>query len=202
MNNDLFITPGIPDEYFEREEGIPMTKNEIRVLSIAKLRLFPSALVYDVGAGSGSVAIECKRLIPAGQVFAIEKNPRAIELIKNNSKKFRVNMEVIPGIAPEAMEGLPSADRIFLGGSGGKMKAILDACDDKLKDGGWLVINSVSLNNGADAYGILKGKGYYLEAAQVNIAVLNRKGTAEIWQARNPVTIISAQKRGNPGGIR
>lgn len=196
------MTPGIPDECFEREEGIPMTKNEIRVLSIAKLRLFPNALVYDVGAGSGSVAIECKRMIPDGQVFAIEKNPRAIELIRNNSKKFRVNMEIIPGIAPEAMVNLPSADRIFLGGSGGKMKAILDACDDKLKDGGWLVINSVSLNSGADAYEVLRNKGYYLEAVQVNIAVLNQKGNAEIWQARNPVTIISAQKRGNPGGMR
>ncbi|MCX5780737.1 MAG: precorrin-6Y C5,15-methyltransferase (decarboxylating) subunit CbiT [Firmicutes bacterium] len=173
-----------------------MTKHEIRILSIAKLQLFPTARVYDLGAGSGSVAIECKRLLPAGQVLAIERNPRAIELIKRNCEKFGVDVTVIAGTLPEAMQNLPPADRIFLGGSGGKMPAILDACDERLNAGGWLVLNSVSMSSGADAYRILKAKGYHLEAAQVNIAVLSSKGNAQIWQARNPVTIIAAQKRG------
>lgn len=202
MNESFYVTPGIPDECFYRDEGIPMTKNEIRVLSIAKLRLFPRALVYDVGAGSGSVAIECKRLIPAGQVLAIEQNSRAIDLIRKNCDKFAVKLEVIPGTAPGALENLPLADRIFIGGSGGKMGAILETCDTKLKAGGWLVINSVSLNSGPAAYEILKGKGYYMEATQVNISVINKKGNTAMWQARNPVIIIAAQKRGEPGGMR
>lgn len=198
----MFMTPGIPDDCFDRVEGVPMTKHEIRILSIAKLRLFPAALVYDLGAGSGSVAIECKRLLPNGKVFAIEKNTAAVELIKKNCEKFGVEVAVIAGSVPEAMYDLPPADRIFLGGSGGKMHAILDACDDKLKGGGWLVINSVSMNSGADAYTILRDKGYLLEAAQVNIAVLKSRSNAQMWQARNPVTIIAAQKRGQSGGSR
>jgi cobalt-precorrin-6B (C15)-methyltransferase len=194
MNKEQIVTPGIPDDCFEREAGIPMTKNEIRILSIAKLRLFPSALVYDVGAGSGSVAIECKLLIPQGQVFAIEKNPQAIELIKKNCHKFKVQLEIISGTAPEALAQLPLADRIFLGGSGGQMPAILDACDGKLKEGGWLVINSVTLDSAPVAYKILRGKGYSLEVVQVNIAVLSHREDVQLWQARNPVTIIAGQK--------
>ena len=194
--NDNFYSPGIPDEDFIREEGVPMTKNEIRVLSLSKLRLFPGAVVYDIGAGSGSVAIECKLINPEGKVFAIENNPPAIALIKKNSRKFGVNLEVIEGTAPLALHDLPLADRIFLGGSGGRLKDILDMCDRKLKMGGRLVVNTVTLHNGPAAYVFLKGKNYTLEAVQVNIALIKEVGTSELWQARNPVTIIAAQKKG------
>lgn len=196
MNRWNFITPGIPDENFIRDEGVPMTKNEIRALSICKLRLFPDAIVYDIGAGSGSVAVECKFLMPQGKVFAIEKNPVGIDLIKRNSAKFGVQIEVIEGIAPEALENLPLADRIFIGGSGGNLKEILDICDQKLRSGGWMVINSVTLNTGPEAFQILKEKNYNIEAVQTNIAVTSSRGRVELWQARNPVTIITAQKGG------
>ncbi len=173
-----------------------MTKSEIRVISLAKLRLFPQAVVYDVGAGSGSVAIECKLLLPEGRVLAIEKNPLAIELIKQNSKLFGVDLELVAGSAPECLQGLPAADRIFLGGSGGQLEAVLTTCDAQLNAGGWMVINSVSLSTAPTAYNILESRGYALEAIQVNIAVSSRRGNSDLWQARNPVTIIAAQKRG------
>ncbi len=191
-----YVSPGIPDEYFLRTEGVPMTKSEIRVLSLAKLRLFHQAVVYDIGAGSGSVAIECKLMLPAGRVLAIERNPQAIELIKNNAEQFDVDLELIAGSAPECLQGLPEADRIFLGGSGGQLPSILNGCDAKLKTGGWIVVNSVSLSTAPDAYNILKSKGYSVEATQVNIAISSQRGNSELWQARNPVTIIAAQKRG------
>ena len=192
----MYITPGIPDEEFIRDEGVPMTKNEIRVLSLSKLRLFPGAVVYDVGAGSGSVAVECKILAANGRVYAIEKNPRGIGLIQENSKKFGVDINIIEGTAPQAMADLPEADRIFIGGSGGNLGDILETCDNKLKPGGWLVINSVTLGTGPEAFNILKEKNYTLEAVQVNIAVVSQRGRAALWQARNPVTIIAAGKRG------
>jgi len=173
-----------------------MTKNEIRVLSLAKLHLFPGAVIYDVGAGSGSVAIECKLMNPGGRVFAIEKKPRAINILRKNIEKFGVELELVEGMAPVSLKSLPLADRIFLGGNGGKLEAILDICDKKLKMDGWLVINSVTLNTGSKAYAILKEKGYYLEAVQVNIAVIKKVGNSELWQAKNPVTIIAAQKKG------
>ncbi len=196
MNKWSYVTPGIPDEDFIRDDSVPMTKNEIRVLSLAKLRLFPDAVVYDVGAGSGSVAVECKLLASKGKVYAIEKNPQGIRLIKENSKKFRVDIDIIEGFAPEAMAGLPEADRIFIGGSGGKLEDILEMCDKKLKPGGWLVVNSVTLSTGPETFKILEGKNYLLEAVQVNIAVTKKMGNAHLWQARNPVTIIAAGKRG------
>lgn len=196
MNKWTYVTPGIPDEDFIRDDGVPMTKNEIRVLSLAKLRLFPDAVVYDVGAGSGSVAVECKLLASKGKVYAIEKNPQGISLIKKNSKKFGVVIDIIEGFAPEAMAELPEADRIFIGGSGGKLENILGMCDKKLKPGGWLVVNSVTLSTGPETFKILEGKNYLLEAVQVNIAVTKKMGNAQLWQARNPVTIIAARKRG------
>ncbi|KUO49750.1 MAG: hypothetical protein APF76_00440 [Desulfitibacter sp. BRH_c19] len=196
MNKWSYVTPGIPDEEFIRDDGVPMTKNEIRVLSLAKLRLFPDAVVYDVGAGSGSVAVECKILVPEGKVYAIEKNPQGISLIKENSKRFGVDIDIIEGYAPQAMAELPEADRIFIGGSGGKLEDILEMCDKKLKTGGWVVVNSVTLSTGPDTFKILKEKNYSLEAVQVNIAVTRQMGNAQLWQARNPVTIIAAQKRG------
>ncbi|MBS3971167.1 MAG: precorrin-6Y C5,15-methyltransferase (decarboxylating) subunit CbiT [Clostridia bacterium] len=196
MSKWMYITPGIPDEEFIRDEGVPMTKNEIRVLSLSKLRLFPGAVVYDVGAGSGSVAVECKIMAANGRVYAIEKNPRGIDLIQENSKKFGVDIHIIGGTAPQALADLPEADRIFIGGSGGNLRDVLETCDEKLKPGGWLVINSVTLGTGPEAFNILKEKNYTLEAVQVNIAVVSQRGRAALWQARNPVTIIAAGKRG------
>ena len=172
-----------------------MTKNEIRALSLSKLRLFPEAIVYDVGAGSGSVAVECKLLAANGKVYAIEKNPQAIDLIQQNSKKFEVDIDIIEGTAPQAIVNLPEADRIFIGGSGGNLQDILEICDKKLKPGGRLVINSVTLGTGPEAFKILNARNYTLEAVQVNIAIASQRGEVVLWQARNPVTIITADCR-------
>ena len=172
-----------------------MTKNEIRVLSLSKLRIFPEAIVYDVGAGSGSIAVECKILATNGKVYAIEKNSMGIDLIRQNSKKFGVDIDIIEGTAPQAIVDLPEADRIFIGGSGGNLQDILEICDKKLKPGGRLVINSVTLGTAPEAFKILSAKNYTLEAIQVNIAVAVQRGKVELWQARNPVTIITADCR-------
>jgi cobalt-precorrin-6B (C15)-methyltransferase len=202
MNEVQWITPGIADEDFVRLEGVPMTKQEIRVLSLAKLRLFPGATVYDVGAGTGSIAIECKRLLPGGRVVAIERDPRAVEVIADNCRRFGVEIEVICGLAPEAMASLPPADRIFVGGSGQRLPELLETCHQKLIPGGFIVVNSVTMETGTDTYRILKARDYRLDVAQVNIAVLSSRGGAQLWQARNPVTIIAAQKRGESSAKR
>ncbi len=173
-----------------------MTKCEIRVLTLAGLRLFVGATVYDIGAGSGSVAVECKRLVSRGRVFAIEKNPVAIQTIRENCKKFGVEVVTIEGVAPGALVELPPADRIFVGGSGGNLREILGLCHEKLRHRGRIVVNSVTLDTGADAYKYFKSLGYEVEASQVNIAVLAGRGNVEMWQSRNPVTIIAAEKGG------
>lgn len=194
MNRDKLYLPGLADEEFIREPGVPMTKNEIRVLSLAKLRLFSAAVIYDVGSGTGSIAIECKLLFPDSQVFAVERDARALRLIGLNSEKFGIELNLIAGNAPEALADLPPADRIFIGGSGGNLTDIIEMSDKKLKARGWMVINSISLKNTAQAFDVLEAKGYRVEAIQVNIALSKTLGSSTVWQARNPVTIIAGRK--------
>lgn len=171
-----------------------MTKREIRILALANMRLFPGATVYDVGAGSGSVAIECKRLVGDGDVFAVEQHGQAIKTIDANCKKFGVALHVLEGQAPEALLGLPMADRIFIGGSGGKLAEIIDACDQQLRPGGRIVLTSVTMTTGSDAYRIFRELSYEVEVIQVNVAQLTTVGNADLWKARNPVTLITAVK--------
>lgn len=197
MSRD-YLGPGLGDEEFYRESGVPMTKSEIRILSLARLRLFPGAVVYDVGAGTGSVAIEMKLLVPSCQVYAVECDPRALEVLKTNCHRFEVELNLVEGAAPAALQKLPPADRIFIGGSGGRLGEIITTCHQKLRPGGRLVVNSVSLNTGPGAYQIMEDLGYQVEAAQVNIAVTSRQGAALLWKARNPVTIICGTKGGSP----
>lgn len=196
------MVPGLADDEFLRVPGVPMTKNEIRVLSLAKLRLFPGAIVYDIGAGTGSVSIEAKLLHPSSRVFAAERDPQALQLLAANCDRFGVDLEIIAGDAPGVLADLPPADRIFIGGSGGMLGAIINSADIKLRPGGWIVINSVSLQTTALALEVLEAKGYRPEAVQVNIAVSDRRGRATMWQARNPVTIITGQKGSGDNGVR
>ena len=195
MNKWNYVTPGIPDHIFIRDDRVPMTKSEIRVLSLARLRLFPGAVIYDIGAGSGSVAIERKLAMNNGLVYAIEKEPAALELIARNCKHFEVEISIIKGLAPEALKDLPPADRIFIGGSSGRLDDIIDAGHEKLNPGGWIVINSVTLNTGPAAFSLLKQRDYEVEAIQANIAVLDSRGSIHMWKAKNPVMIVAGQKR-------
>ncbi len=193
-----FNSPGIPDGAFARQAGIPMTKQEIRAIALAKLQLSPGLTVYDIGAGTGSVAIECQRLVGPGRVYAIESNPNALELIKLNIRRFNVELQIIAGTAPAVLDPLPEADRIFIGGSGGEIESMVMGCDRKLKPGGILVMNTITLYTPLLAHQVLEGLGYDIEAVQVNIAVNVKTGNSRIWQARNPVTIISAKKGARP----
>jgi cobalt-precorrin-6B (C15)-methyltransferase len=191
---DKYFVPGIPDHEFDREPGIPMTKNEIRVLSLARLSPYPGAVVFDIGAGTGSIAIESKLLVPDSRVYAVERDPRALRLIERNCAKFEVELNIVAGAAPAVLESLPMADRIFIGGSGGQLEEILRSCDRKLRPGGRLVLNSVSLFTGPRAYQLMEDLGYRVEALQINVAVSSGKDRAFLWEARNPVTIVWGQK--------
>ncbi|TDO92177.1 cobalt-precorrin-6B (C15)-methyltransferase [Halanaerobium saccharolyticum] len=187
-------TPGIPDAYFIRDE-VPMTKEEVRSVIISKLRLKKNQTAYDIGAGSGSVSVEMGLFLEEGTVYALERKKKALNLIKRNVKKFKLkNIEVIETEAPEGISDLPEADRVFIGGSGGHLPAILVAVDQKLKDAGRIVLTAVTINTLTTAVQELEKLNYQLDI--VNIAVTRTKNISnyQMFRALNPVYIISAVK--------
>lgn len=201
-----FATPGIPDKLFSRG-GAPITKEEIRVITLAKARLKKDSTVYDIGAGTGSISVEAALLAKNGKVFAIEKNPDRISLIRKNIEKFRVsNVEVIEGEAPEVLKALPGADRMIIGGSGGKIRSILMKCDEKLKVGGRVVINALKPETLRTSIEVLKRLNYNFGITQVSVkfprpeslGVPSREilvNRVEAAKALNTVFIIHAERR-------
>ena len=187
-----YKTPGIPDDLFCRDKGVPMTRSEIRALIISRMRLFPEAVVYDVGAGSGTVAVECA--LQSKTVYAVEKKEAALSVIRKNADFFNVPLQIIDGEAPAALEELPPPHRIFIGGSGGQIEDILAASHRKLNPGGRLVFTAVTLDPVPLVYRFLQRQGYLIEAIQVQTAEAAPRGENVLWQGRNPVTIISGEK--------
>lgn len=185
---------GIDDEEFIRGD-VPMTKQEIRILTLAKARLDVDSILVDVGAGTGSISIEAARLVPNGKVFAIERRSDAVELIRRNVEKFSVsNVEIICAEAPDGLERLPTLDAAIIGGSGGRLDKILDILGDKLKIGGRLVLNAITIQTAATALDYLRTRGWTYDACQVQITRLKKVRAYDMNQSLNPVWIITAEK--------
>jgi precorrin-6Y C5,15-methyltransferase (decarboxylating) len=180
----------LPDDHFLRGD-VPMTKELVRAATICKLRLRPEHLVYDIGAGTGSVAIECALQADHGWVYAIERSPLACALIEQNIARFAVrNLKLVPGEAPTALADLPAPDRVFVGGAGGQLPAILDAV--LLKNPRCrIVINAILLESAAEAVQALQARGCQPEVVQLSSAVARPVAAGSLMLAQNPVYIIS-----------
>ncbi len=188
----------LPDTAYQRG-AVPMTKEEVRWLSLLKLRIGQGHRLLDIGAGTGSVTVGAALLASSGTVTAVEKNPEALELIRANAEKAGTqNIKIISGYAPEAMEGLGQFDGIFIGGSGGHIAGLIDWCGEHLQPGGRLVLNTVTLENAAEAVKQIKN-GMFDEIETVQIAVSRGRnvGKLTLWEAQNPVMILSATRRQN-----
>ncbi|MDD6218276.1 MAG: precorrin-6Y C5,15-methyltransferase (decarboxylating) subunit CbiT [Selenomonadaceae bacterium] len=188
---------GIPDDSFIRGK-IPMTKQEIRILTIAKLCLPEDGVIADIGAGTGSISIEAALQMPKGHVFSIERKQEGIDLIKANSAKFEVNnITVIEAEAPDGMAELPELDAAVIGGSGSKLSPILDLLDRKLKHGARLVLNCVTLQTISQASDWLrKAKEEYIyEIIQVQVNRWDQIGPYDMAKALNPIFILTAVKK-------
>ena len=117
---DAVVTHGLPDEVFLRADKIPMTKSEVRAVCLSKLRLTADAVCWDVGAGTGSVAVEMALQARKGRVFAIERKPEALTILAENAKRFSLdNLEIVSGSAPDICHGLPAPTHVFIGGGAG-----------------------------------------------------------------------------------
>ena len=192
-----FKTPGIPDEDFKRAEKVPITKEEVRVIQISKARLKPGQIVYDIGCGSGSISIEAALQIESsGKVLAVDYDENAIELTKKNIKKFNLsNISVIHGNAKEKILELEVADTIFIGGTGGDTKEIVELSENKLKSGGRIVVGIILIETLYSVLQILDQLQFEsVDITQVTISKSRKTSTGTMMLARNPVTIISATK--------
>ncbi|MCX7923586.1 MAG: precorrin-6y C5,15-methyltransferase (decarboxylating) subunit CbiE [Clostridia bacterium] len=198
LENDIgewqYSTPGIPDSMFIRGD-VPMTKEEVRTVSLAKLRLSDNSIVYDIGAGTGSVSVECGLVCKKGKVYAVERNSEAAELIEKNAHKFGLaNIEIIEGYAPSALNVLPKPDRVFIGGSSGNMHDILEwiycECENVR-----VVVNTVTIESTYEAIEGLESKGFKdIEITNVSVSRSRPVGGKHLMQALNPVYIICAVK--------
>ncbi len=191
----VYKTGGIPDEMFIRGK-VPMTKAEVRVVTLSRARIGENHVVWDIGAGTGSVSVEAGLAAVNGRVFAVEKNPEAAALIKQNIKAFGAgNITVCQGAAPAALHGLPEPDRVFIGGSGGNLDEIIRYVYEKLPRGGRVVINAVVLETLVTAAETLRQlKFNEIDITQVSVAKTADLGGFHMFKSHNPVFIISGEK--------
>ena len=184
---------GIPDEEFIRG-GIPMTKREIRVQCLSMLDVRPDSVVWDVGAGTGSVSVECARACPLGQVCAIERKGEGAELIRENARRFHINnLSVIEGTAPGALEGLPAPTHAFIGGTSGHLREILQS----LPDGCRVIATAVTLESIAELTRCFAEFVENPEFVQLSASRAEELGRYHLLRGMNPVLIAAGNLRRN-----
>ena len=185
------LTHGKADGEFIRDK-VPMTKEEVREVSICKLKLYEGAVVYDIGSGTGSIAVEIAGLSDEIKVFALEYKEEAISLITQNKEKFELNnIEIVSGKAPDALENLPVPTHAFIGGSGGKMKEILSALYQK-NPHMRVVINAISMETICEIKEVLSTFSIQnADVVQMQVSRAKRVGAYHLMQAENPVWICS-----------
>ena len=186
---------GIPDEEFIRGK-VPMTKAEIRILALAKARIGKGDTVVDVGAGTGSISCEAALQAAGGRVFAIERNQEAVELIRQNAHKFGIeNIEIIRAEAPEGIDKLPKIDAAIIGGSGSHLVDILDSLGSRLKIGGRIVLNCVTVQTLMQCMEYMDGNlNYKYAAIQVQVNHWDKVGPYNMAKAANPIFIVTCEK--------
>ena len=193
------ILPGLPDSAFIRGKA-PMTTSEIRALSLCRLGLTAQAVIWDIGAGTGSVSVEAAMTCPEGKVWSVEYKEEALELLEENRGKFCLqNMEIIKGRAPEALEQLPAPTHVFVGGSGGEIGSILTAALEK-NPGARFVVNCITAETLSALWSALKTLPVCdVQCVQVSVNREERLGSYHFLRGGNPVFVISFSGAGAIG---
>lgn len=187
---------GIEDKEFSQrrpDKGL-ITKREVRILSLAALGLQKDSTVWDIGTCTGSIAIEAARIARDGMVYAIEKNIGDLENCRRNMRKFRTDFTLVHGKAPAGLDSFPDPDAVFIGGTSAELEAILDVCSLRLKRGGRVVINAVTIEKLSDTVTYLKERGFSVNITLAQIS--NSKPILHLtrFEAYNPIYIITGQR--------
>ncbi|MEM8781126.1 MAG: precorrin-6Y C5,15-methyltransferase subunit CbiT [Cyanobacteria bacterium P01_G01_bin.49] len=191
-----YKTPGIPDDLFERLPGIPLSKREVRLLMLAALRLKQDSVVWDIGAGTGTIPIEIGLLCPDNQIIAVERDEDVANLIRCNCDRFKVeNVKIFEGNAPDCLGKLdPQPDRVCLEG-GRPIKEILSEVWKRLKPEGRLVATAANLES---LYLISEGlaalQARNIEVVQAGVNRLETRGVHQTLAAVDPIFILSGEK--------
>jgi len=189
---------GVCDDSFQQrkpEKGL-ITKREVRAVSLARMQLTRRSVVWDIGAGSGSVGLEAARLCPDGHVYAIEKNVDDIANVEYNHAAWGIsNYSFVHGKAPQYLDTWPDPDAVFIGGSGGELAELIALCLRRLKPNGWLVMNFVTLENMSTAVETLKQLSATWDACQIQASRSSPILNMHRLQAENPVWVVSATAR-------
>jgi precorrin-6Y C5,15-methyltransferase (decarboxylating) len=186
---------GLDDETYAHEEGL-ITKSEVRAVVLAKLALGPGLTLWDLGAGSGAVGIEAALFIGPGRIAAVEAKPGRAVQIRENARRFGVyNLEVFEARLPDGMEALPPPDRIFIGGGGRDLPAIIARAAERLAPEGVMVVNTVLLDNLAPALAALENAGLAVEVVQIQIGRSKPMPWSLRLAAENPVWIIRGSRK-------
>jgi cobalt-precorrin-6B (C15)-methyltransferase len=191
-----YITPGIPDQLFERLPGIPLTKRENRLLLIAQLRLTPDSVLWDIGAGTGTIPVEVGLLCPGGQIIAVERDEEVANLIRRNCDRFEVkNVEVIEGSAPDCLYDLKQAPHRVCIEGGRPVKEILQAVWSYLPQSGRVVATAANLES---LYAISQSFAHLqarnIEVVQSAVNRLETRGFSQTFAAVDPIFIVSGEK--------
>ncbi len=184
--------PGFPDEAFLREDGIPMTKQEVRSVILAKLNPGPEETCWDIGTGTGSVAVELA--MQAKRVFSVERDDKALALAERNRRQFGAwNLRLIHGTAPDALNGLPAPDAVFIGGSSGNLRGIVHAIC-AANPNARICVSAVTLETLQEATPALKDLGFETEVLQLSVSRSRRAGDLTMMTAQNPVFLITGKR--------
>ena len=193
----LPVLLGLPDASYQQrypEKGL-ITKNEVRVVSLARMQLRANSVVWDIGAGSGSVGLEAARLCSLGHVYAIEKNVDDSAIVRSNRKALGIsNHTLVHSKAPEGLQHWPDPDAVFIGGSGGELAELIRLILQRMKPQGWLVMNFVTLENLAVAVETLKALGVTWDVLQLQASRSKPILHMNRMAAENPVWLVCAQK--------
>lgn len=190
---------GYADDAFKQrkpDKGL-ITKREVRAVSLARMQLTATSIVWDIGAGSGSVGIEAAKLCPNGHIYAVEKNSADFTIAGENARDFALhNYTLIENKAPLGMDSWTAPNAVFIGGSGGELAELIRLCLEKLQANGWLVMNFVTLENLNTALETLKQSGASWDITQLQASRSQPILHMNRMRAENPVWIVSAQKEG------
>ena len=183
--------PGIPDEFWLRREGIPLSKSEVRAVLLSKAEPRGRSVIWDSGAGTGSYGIECALIEPGARVYAIDKNPEACELAAENAQRFGAVVDTVCGEAPACYDDLPRPDLVIIGGNNGRLESIFTAAQAALVPEGRLVVTALLEETKKAAHALFAASGL---SGRTATRVAISRGKARDWVEHNPVTIFAGNK--------